>query len=238
MYSSIEVLRIAGPEVGPTRRGARFIDLGFMQTAKFTAKNGTYFDLNQFQMVSSVQGKTYIDSVPSAGNVNVPWYNKRYLDQEARRNYFEVKTDDVIESKPFDMSDSPDLSAVPQMVVDGYMVGQFALITDFVVYFAVHTKEQTNAANDSNTIRASVPWRWNASGNVDGGQVGIGLPTTGRWTLSLPAGVTTLSTPANPTELTESRVGDIVPTALTRGRSAAVAVAGQAWTRNPPLPGP
>ena len=104
----------------------------------------------------------------------------------------------------------------------------FSIALGFDTYFAVHTKETVNAANDSSTIRAAVPWGWNATGGVTNDAVHT-------WTLG--PGIVTLTSSANPKKFVESTAGNIVSTTLTKGRTAndaanAPSVPGDpAWTR-------
>ena len=232
MYASIEVERVAGPLVGGKRRGQRFIDIGFMQTAKFISLHGDYSaNNNNFSMISSVEGNSYIDvERDETGTTaqNRPWVWKRHGNMFGQRNYIAMGDDNVLAFTMFDTRDRPSLGAVKNMVEEGVSVSFFSIVLDFVAYFAVHTKEAVNAADASYTIRASAPWRWIGSGPVDG---------IGTWTSILPGPAVFSS--EGLTKMTESKSGDIISTALTGNEAItandAAAVTTMTWKRNPPL---
>ena len=245
MYASIKVSRFAGPLVDGVRRGQQFIDIGFVQTITHVRKRGDFagtFPLfNDFSMISNTEGKSYIDSIVDGGK---PWYEQVYdptKKGQARHGRFGAN---VKENLVFDMADAPDWAAVPKMVEEGIMVGRFWLKANFVTYFVVQTREEVNTANDSYTIRASIPWTWDASGKVDGGSLddptrdAAGRPKpTGKWTPD--ANVTTLSSPVNPRKLVESTAGEIVSTTLTKGMSSNTAQeVVETWHRDPPIVSP
>ena len=241
MYASIKVSRFAGPLVDGVWRGQQLIDIGFMQTVTHVQKRGNFaatFPLvDFFSVISDTEGKTYIDPAKPASK---PWYEQKYdpmTPGQARHGRFGVN---VKENLVFDMDDAMDWEAVPNLVQEGTVAGRFVIKADFITYFVVQTREEVNAAKDSYTIRASIPWTWNASGNVDGGSVddpiraAAGRPgPTGKWTLD--ANVTTLSSPGNATKLVESTAGDIVSTTLTKGQSSNAAMATETWHRDPPF---
>lgn len=64
------------------------------------------------------------------------------------------------------MVDTPATDAVSDLTVGLATVRRFEIQFDFNLYFVVHTKEETNAANDSYTIRGALQWTWNGSGPV------------------------------------------------------------------------
>jgi hypothetical protein len=237
VYASLNVSRIAGPLVGEQRRGQRFIDVGFVQTVKHVKQRGDYIsaiDFRPFSAIASTEGKTYIDV---AGNGTAPWYFDNYAAQVGERRYKAIQDGAPVLNLLFDMDDAVAWRAVQNMVEEGSMVHRFRLNADFMLYFAVHTTEAVNAANESYTIRASIPWSWNGSGNVDGGEVNIapGLPVpTGKWKAdNYPNGP--VSTTANPKRFVEVATGDIVSTALTKGITSNAAMTAMTWTLNPPL---
>ena len=232
MYASIEVERVAGPEVGGKRRGQRFIDLGFMQTAKVVSLHGDYSaNNNNFSMISSVQGNSYIDverDETDSTAQNRPWVWKRYGDMFGQRNYIAMGDDKILQFTMFDTRDNPSVPAVKNMVEEGVSVSFFSISLDFMTYFAVHTKETVNAANASYSIRASAHWVWIGTGPVNG---------TGTWT-SISPGPAVYS-PEGMTNLAESKTGDIISTTLV-GNGAETANDAAApgtitWKRNPPL---
>jgi hypothetical protein len=185
-------------------------------------------------MVSSVQGKTYLDS---AGVLHHPWYQKLWdpapTAAPGSRRYLNGLTDAAVPATLFSMSDSPGLSATNSMTVAGDAVDYFAIRADFVTYFVVHTLDVTNNADQSYTIRASARWTWNPSGTVDGARFnpdGTLHTPTFAWA---PALSDTFVAPDGK-KFTESTACEIVSTALIAGITAPAATASQTWTRIPP----
>ncbi len=225
MYASIRTSYVAGPTVNGGRRGQRFIDMGFVQTMTFVHMHGDYNDTNpKFRVgpltrpdasseYAKLEGKSYIDVAPDALSGS-PWSHKDYRDVYGDHNYKALRDDQNFPEAFFDTKDSPSVPAVEMLTVAGDQVDFFSIVLSFDNYFAVHTKETVNGANDSYTVRASFHWDWNASGPIN---------NNGFWSSSFPV-EQIVTTTANPKKYAESTAGNIVLPSLTKGIIAGNAV--------------
>jgi hypothetical protein len=232
MQASIKVAKIAGPVRGDEgkRWGQRFIDLGFVQTVTFTSRHSDYRNTNpKVRVTSENEGKSFIDVVMGREE-GKPWYDMNYANGLGFRCYTSaVDSTEPLTGILFDMVDNPSVSAVKDaaaLTLGGDHVDFFSILFNFNISFVVHTKDTDYDANDSYTIRASVPWSLNASGEVS-------QDAAHTWQRSLPENQA-ITTTANPKKFTESQACEIIPTTLTKGSigNEAARTGVEKWTQN------
>ncbi|MBX7222379.1 MAG: hypothetical protein K1Y36_20685 [Blastocatellia bacterium] len=194
----ITVESITGPVVSNQVRGVKFMEIGFVQDAAIRQQHGDFnsvfsnppvrkrqksqFDGNEVQFVDS----NVMDPLGLPPS-RIPWYNSN-----DERYFFAPGVDPPvltpIPPKTLTFQDTPAAKASQDMaiMVDGQSirVSKFVLVFSFNSYFAVHTTQSQNEADQVFTNRAftsptgqAAPrnggWYYDATGNVD---------ISGQWT--------------------------------------------------------
>jgi hypothetical protein len=173
-------VEITAPFVGGRTRGAKFMQMGFLQDAQYTAMHADFNALPKVgaaglgrRRVSNLQdGNFHMDQIQ--GSI-APWYDtlgKGYLALGVDANWgerdFEVV--DWPQAVPTDL-----MSLTEGGVTDG--VDHFAILDHFRLYFGVRTIDPRNNADTIYTQRATANWLFDGSGSVAGGvwsKTGVG----------------------------------------------------------------
>jgi len=169
------VQRIEPPSRGGVLRGAKFIEMGFIQNLIATAMHGDYLflasdsndDIRRQHVI--VDGNWYVDSLPSSA---LPWYDS--IGESAGGAGMFAPTSDVIIAGSaipiFHVSDRPAVPGTDELVTQGNFgddaVDGFVILVDFNLYFAVRTKDNRNEADTRYIQRAAAAWQFDGTGTV------------------------------------------------------------------------
>jgi hypothetical protein len=174
MTSKMTVEYIIGPTVNGKERGAKFIQMGFIQNVKICPDHADYLGFTPHQRrVSSVETLNatlldYLDFFQSAPSTK-PWYDSQGA--TGTRGYL-AATDSLEDNLNivFHITDYPNaiptdsMSQIIGTVTDSADI--FSFIDDFKLYFAVRTTDTRNKANTIYTQRGKVDWKFDASGTI------------------------------------------------------------------------
>jgi hypothetical protein len=174
MRSKLTVEYIVGPYVNGKDRGAKFIEMGFIQNVKICPYHADYLGFTPHQRrISSVETNNttlldYIDYLQTAPSTR-PWYDSKGA--TATRGYL-AATDSQEDNLDivFDITDYPNSIPTDSMsqtigaVTDSADI--FSSIDDFKLYFAVRTTDPRNGANTVYTQRGKANWKFDASGTI------------------------------------------------------------------------
>ena len=175
--------RVEGPIVGasPRMRGARIIQLGFIQDATVPQMHGRFDFENDPQIgawkrVFSLEGTgPHPDVAPTS---TAPWYDSQST--WGTRGFHAVGNITQAVNVSFNTTDSPDprpsdLAVMTQQNVQD-LIDWMAMRIEFKLYFAVRTTATTNGASNQFAQRGYAQWVAEGSGAIDPqvGHLGLG----------------------------------------------------------------
>jgi hypothetical protein len=177
MQAKLVVQRIEGPKVGMETgmRGVKFMEIGLIQNSKHrenyavirqsAAQNGVDLpaDVNYRYIL---EGNTYLDSKIAT----VPWYYPIHEDGQVAVWSPTTDPSNALTSLELKIDDRPNLKVTDALypLYNGsrYRPSRLVLISDFLLYFAVRTKETALAADLIYTQRGKVEWYFNGTGVI------------------------------------------------------------------------
>jgi hypothetical protein len=174
-FANIE--RIEGPTRGGVRRGAKFIEMGFIQNTT-TTTNHADFNYDPFdndddvrRQFEGVNGQWYLDTF---GGSTLPWYDSAGASiPGGGQGFFSPPNDAVLTGTAiptFHIADRPQVFGTDVWIHFGDTsddkVDLFAIVIDFHLFFAVRTTDVRLQANDRFTQLAKSFWRFDGSGVI------------------------------------------------------------------------
>lgn len=173
-------VEINGPVVTGVARGVRFMELGFIQNGKFTAKQADYDGLpkagagggmGRRRMSSLEDGTWHLDHYTDAPASTPPWYDSN--DQTGADGFLAASGTANIANHDFEVSDTPRVTATDMMTLtegaNADAVDRFKILFDFNLYFAVRTTQAVNGSEAIYTQRGKSSWQFDGSGTVAAG---------------------------------------------------------------------
>ena len=156
MLAELRMTSLEGPVVRGGTRGVRFIEVGFIQNAKFSKQHADYdrFATPRTRF-SNVEGKTvWLDTVAPLTPSVSPWYNSTNVNIRSLYYHGIDPVSGAVADIDLAMADTPKQYATDTMpltiVENGVQVtktpSRFEIVMDFNTYLAVRTKELNELA--------------------------------------------------------------------------------------------